>query len=288
MQRLKVTRTALIPWLLVAMTAIPTLAHEPEADEQTLDETMAGKGIRDRFRIQLGGYFPQITSRVAFSPSGIGAGTAIDLEELLDLENRERVFRLKGYWRFGTKHRFDFGWYEVDRSSSGTVDEEFEWGGDTIVVDSFVESNFRAGVLSALYCYSLVHGPRIESGVSIGISGLDFSASLFSEDNTTGETLGDEGSIFVPLVVVGYYSSVTIKPKWFFDYYLSVFTGSYDGYSGTLVDFGVSSSYFPTKHFGFGFGYDGYAIDVGINKDEFSGSIEYTNRGFNAFLIGVF
>lgn len=288
MQHLKVIRFAVIPWLLVAMTAIPTLAHEPEADEQTLDETMAGKGIHDRFRIQLGGYFPQITSRVALAPSGIGAGTAINLEELLDLENREKVFRLKGYWRFGLKHRFDFGWYEVDRSSSGTVDEEFEWGGDTIEIDSYVDSTFKAGVFTALYGYSLVHNSKIESGVSVGISGLDFSASLFAADNITGETEGAAASIFVPLVVVGYYSSVTIKPKWFFDYYLSVFTGSYDGYSGNLVDFGISSSYFPTKHFGFGFGYDGYKIDVGIKKDDFNGSIEYTNQGFNAFLIGVF
>jgi hypothetical protein len=288
MQSRKVTRATLIPWLLVAMTAIPALAHEPEADEQTLDEVMAGKGIRDRFHIQLGGYFPELESRVALSPSGIGAGTAINLEELLDLENREKVFRLKGYWRFGLKHRFDFGWYEVDRSSSGTVDEEFQWGDETITVDSFVDSTFKTGVLSALYGYSMVHNSKIESGVSIGISGFDFSASLFAEDNSTGETVGDSASIFIPLVVVGYYSSVTLKPKWFFEYYLNAFTGSYDGYSGTLVDFGISSSYYPTKHFGFGFGFDGYRIDVGIDKDSFNGAIDYTNRGFNAFLIGVF
>ena len=184
MQRLKWIRLAVIPWLLVAMTVIPTLAHEPEADEQTLDEVMAGKGIRDRFQVQLGGYFPQLQSRVALSPSGVGAGTAIDLEELLDLENRERVFRLKGYWRFGLKHRFDFGWYEVDRSSSGTVDEEFEWGGDIIEVDSYVDSTFKTGIFTALYGYSLVHNPRIESGVSVGISVLP-TLKLLCQQNST-------------------------------------------------------------------------------------------------------
>jgi len=233
------------------MAAIPGLAQEPEAEDETFDEVMAGKNVRDRFQIQLGGYFPELSSGVALSPSGLGAGTAINLEDLLDLENRERVFRLRGYWRFGLKKRVDFGWYEINRSSSGLVDEEFQWGDDIINVDSFVDSTFKAGVLTALYGYSMVHNSKIESGVSVGISGLDFSASLFATDNDTGDI-------------------------------------SDDGYSGTLVDFGISSSYYPWKHIGFGAGYDGYTIDVTIRKDEFNGAIKYENRGFNAFLIGVF
>jgi hypothetical protein len=270
------------------MTAAPAIAHDPAPDDDTLDEVMAGKGVRDRFLIQLGGYFPELESAVALNPSGAGLGTTINLEELLRLERREKVFRLRGYWRFGLKQRFEFGWYDVNRSSSGNVDEEFIWGEETIAIDSFVDSTFDTGVFTALYGYSLVHNPRIESGVSVGISGLDFSGSLFATDNTTGETAGDEASVFVPLVVAGFYSSVTVKPKWFFDYYLNAFTGSFDAYRGTLIDFGISSSYYPTKHFGFGVGYDSYSIDVSVNTDDFDGTIQYENRGFNAFLIYVF
>jgi hypothetical protein len=229
-----------------------------------------------------------LDSTIALEPSGLGAGTTIDLEQLLGLGSREKVFRFRGYWRFTPKHRLTFGGYRIDRSATGVIDEDIQWGDEIIEADATVDTTFDALSLDALYGYSMVHTSKIESGVSAGISSLDVSTSLFGTDNTTGETSGQGASVFLPLVVVGVYSNVTVKPKWFFEYYLNVFTGSYDRVGGNLFDFGISSSYFPTKHFGIGVGYYVYRIDIDVESSDYSGSIDYTNRGLNAYLTFAF
>lgn len=275
--------TVVVSLLGLALAAgPPALAAE---DDATLDEVMEARKRWDRFQIALGNYVTNIDSEIALDPSGGAGGTQINLEELLGLSKQQDIFRLDGYWRFNLKHRIAFGYYGVSRQSLGSVDREFVFGDTTVTIDSDVKTVFDAPVISAAYQYAMVNTPKIESGVTVGLSALDFKASLAVTDNVAMTTASEEASAVIPLLVVGYYSSVTIKPKWFFDYSLSFFGGSYSGYAGTLVSGGIASSYYPVKHFGFGGAYSIYRIDVDVTTDDFNGSLNYYNRGFNMFLV---
>jgi hypothetical protein len=60
---------------------------------------------QDRFKINLGAYFPAVSTDVQVD---IGDDN-IDMEETLGLSENETVLRLDGYWRFAKKHRLAFG-----------------------------------------------------------------------------------------------------------------------------------------------------------------------------------
>jgi hypothetical protein len=282
---MKLKILAIVVSLLALAAVLPAFADD---DPATLDEVMEARKRYDRFQIGLGSYVTNFESEVSLSPSGGAAGTEINLEDLLGLSKQENVFRLDGYWRFNLKHRIAFGYYGVSRDASRTIDEEFNWGDEVVTVDSDVETNFDAPVFGASYQYAFVNNAKIESGVTVGLSVLDFSTGLTITDNIGGAAREAEAAAVIPLLVVGYYSSVTLKPKWFFEYSLSFFGGSYSGYSGSLVNAWIASSYYPVKNFGFGGAYSVYRIDVDVDTNDFDGSLDYYNRGFNLFLVFCF
>jgi len=284
MSRKIVTAVAVVACLLGLAAGPPALAADDD-DDATLEEVMAARKRYDRFQVALGNYLTNFDTELSLDPSGGGGGTQINLEDVLGLSKQQNVFRIDGYWRFNLKHRIAFGYYGVSRDAFDSIDEEFVFGDTTVTVDADVKTVFDAPVMGAAYQYALVNTPKIESGVTVGLSALDFKTSLAITDNVAMTTAEEEASGVIPLLVVGYYSSVTIKPKWFFDYSLAFFGGSYGDYSGSVVDARLSSSYYPVKHFGFGGAYSIYRIDVDVETTDFGGSLNYYSRGFNMFLI---
>src|SRR5262245_61560478 len=188
MNRMKVTAGALVACWLALVAVPPAVADDDDDDDATLEEVMEARKRYDRFQVELGSFVSNFESEISLAPSGGGAGTEINLEDLLGLSRQENVFRLNGYWRFDLKHRIAFGYYGVSRDSSRTVDEEFNFGDTTVTVNSDVKTKFDAPVFGATYQYAFVNNPKIESGVTVGLSVLDFSTGLDITDNIGGAT----------------------------------------------------------------------------------------------------
>ena len=82
----------------------------------------------DRFKINLGAYFPAISTDLQVD---INDGPALELEDVLGLSEDETVLRLDGYWRFAQRHRLGFGYYRLNREASHVLTVPLEIGGDT-------------------------------------------------------------------------------------------------------------------------------------------------------------
>ena len=93
----------------------------------------------DRFKINLGYYFPAISTDMQVD---IG-DSPIDFEETLGLSENETVLRLDGYWRFAKKHRLGFGYYRLDRDARRFLSTSINIGDDTWYAGALVDTDLK-------------------------------------------------------------------------------------------------------------------------------------------------
>ena len=86
------------------------------------------KGMDERFRLDLGGFFQSFNTTLRLDSTAHGVGTEINFEDDLGQDSNKTSFRANGYWRFGRHGRFDFGVISWSRSNTHTITKDISFG----------------------------------------------------------------------------------------------------------------------------------------------------------------
>jgi len=221
----------------------------------------------DRFNLSLGTYFVSFDTSAQLSPSG-GAGTVLDMEEALGLDDRRADVRLDGYWRFSKRHRIDWGLYTSSRKGTRVLDEEIVWNDVTYAADATIASKYWLYYLKAAYRFAFVRDDRAEVGLSAGLATMQLGAEL-SGDGTVTENgapsqvgfVREKKDVLAPVPVVGLYGSFVIRDGLFFRPSAEFFSFSAAGMQGSLVDARMTVDWFFTERWGVGLGFARTKID---------------------------
>ena len=100
--------------ILAAASAVLVLAAAPASAQSYADV----KGMDERFRLDLGGFFQQFDTTLRLDSTTLGRGTEINMEDDFGQDAHKTSFRGTGYWRFGRHGRFDFGVLTWSRSAT--------------------------------------------------------------------------------------------------------------------------------------------------------------------------
>ena len=247
----------------------------------------------DRFKVNLGAYFPAISTDMQVS----AGDDNIDLEETLGLSGDEKVLRLDGYWRFAERHRLGFGYYRLTRDASTVFQDDFEIGGETWYAGAKVDSELTMDFYQLNYMYSFYQGEKWEIGGTIGAywvraeTTIALAAKLVVPDPPGPDIEIEASERFEsdtfegPLPLIGLVFEYYITPKWMATLKGGYFQLTINDYKGSIMNLGASVEYQFTKTFGLGLGYDGFGIEVEAedsNSNDFA-SIEYKYHGFQLY-----
>jgi len=250
----------------------------------------------DRFKINLGAYFPAISTDMQVNVSDDN----IDLEETLGLSEDETVLRLDGYWRFAERHRLGFGYYRLNRDASTVFQDDFEIGGETWYAGAKVDSELKLDFFQLNYMYSFYQGEKWEIGGTIGAywvraeTTIALAAELTIPNpgtppptniTITTSDLYENDTFEGPLPLIGLVFEYYITPKWMATLKGGYFQLTIDNYKGSIASLGASVEYQFTKTFGLGLGYDGFNFKLEAedsNSNDFA-SIEYKYHGFQLY-----
>lgn len=280
------------PFLLTAvltLTAFQAAAQWPASYADT-------KGMNERFRLDLGGFFQDFTTVARYDDSLGQAGTPIDLEKDLGIPDRRTTFRLDGYWRFGPHGRLDFGYKGWKRQNTRTLDREIEFGDTVFHVGANVDSLLRVNVAELYYSYSFLNTGVVELGAGLGISSywnrvaLDASASA---GGTSGSASYESRDLIAPIPAIQGYVNLTLLPRLFLDARARWVSATISDYSGSMVDLRGGLDYFFTQSFGIGAAYNYVKIEYertgGATRSgtgtlrleyEYSGPLAYVSIAF--------
>jgi hypothetical protein len=198
------------------VVAIFCLSHwaMPEASAQARYDDHE---IDDRIFIALGAFdMPNFQSKLRVDPKGFGIGTVIDLEDNLNVENSISVVRLDGYFRFNRAHRFEWTYFDQNRTGSATlVDEDIQIGDTIFPVNFRIDSEWDFEVLKASYAYSFVNTAKYEFYLGAGLNIRDVSVGFRGEGTLLGASdvriFEDGGTLPLPTFTAGMQYNLTDK-----------------------------------------------------------------------------
>jgi hypothetical protein len=278
----------------LAAVLLPLVFSALPAGAQSSAEFDMVKGIDERFRLDLGGFFQQFNTTVRLDSESRGMGTEVSLEDDLGLKGSQANFRADGYWRFGRHARLDFGFLNWNRKASRTLDRDFQIGDDVFHAGASVDTRLTVYVGELYYSYSLVNDPETEFGLMLGVSTLFNSLSVEGQATVTGSggaaaaAWDRQGrSLIAPLPAIGAHFRYTLLPGFLFTARVKGFGATVDNVKGSMLDWRVGLDYYPWKNCGIGAAWASTDIKV-TYKGSPSAELDYKYSGPMAYLSLVF
>jgi hypothetical protein len=214
---------------------------------------------------------------VAFnSDLRVGVGrinTVIDLEDDAGLASDESVFRAGAFYRLGRRHRFDFDWYDTDRTATQrllagvTIDDEF------IGVNELLDTEFGVELFKINYQYNFWKDEVNELGLMVGgyIANINYSLTLPEKNKVL-----EKKDTTAPLPVIGlrYTNALTdkLRTSWSFN----AFALELGDWKGELYDLAFGAEYNIWKNVGAGMSFNFFSASIeNIAEDELNGKFDY-------------
>jgi hypothetical protein len=237
--------------------------------------------LKDSFNVALGTFVVGTDTKVRLD-GDTGEGTQVDWESTFGGGDVTR-FRVDGSWRFADRHLLRFLWFNSGRSGQKTLEQDIEWGGEIFPVTARVKGEFNFDVYELAYQYAFLRRDSYELSGTIGLHYTELSLALSAKASASGGTLtGDvreEGSVGAPLPVIGLRGVWSLPHNFWLDASAQFFALSIDEYDGSLQDYKLMLTWQPKKWLGLGVGYNRFAVDVDVDKTDFSGSLDWAYEG---------
>lgn len=261
---------------------------------QGTSDWAAVKGMDERFRLDVGGFFQKFETTVRVDSATSGRGTEVALEDDLGLDSTQANFRADGYWRFGRHGRLDFAYTGWNRRADRVIDRDITIGDTTYHAGGSVESRLKVSLVELYYGYSFWNSPKFEAGLQLGVSAVFNKVLVEGTGTVTGgggsvsETFSSEDrSLTAPVPAIGAQVRWTIVPDLLVSARVRGVGATIDNIKGSSFQWRAALDYYPWKNVGFGAAYD--YMDISIEKqDDRTVEFDYQYSGPMAYLSIVF
>ena len=234
----------------------------------------------EKLSVSLGVFLTSRDSETRIDGQIPDSGTPVDLENDLGFDKSDTVFRVDGYYRFNDKHRIDASVFDLSRSASKQIEGEIDWNDTVYPIDTVVNASLDLSVYKLAYTWSFMRRDNGYLGVTGGLYVADIGTSLSAEANA----LSSSGGVTAPLPVVGLRGQYDFSEKWSLRGSAEIFALEYDDYSGSLYDVYAGLDYQVSDHVAVGVGVNSVRINVGVDKTNFNGELDWQYDGGLLFL----
>jgi hypothetical protein len=233
---------------------------------------------RERASIVFGAFITdrKTTTRV---DSATMPGTDLRLEEDLGLEDSSTVLRMNGHLWLKPRHRFDVSLFDLSRSASRRIDETIEFGDETFVIDSVINSSQDLSILKADYTFSVVDKPRGFLGLTGGLYVARTKLALTDPELGISEV----EDLTAPLPVAGFRGEFEVTERITVGGASQWFSIDVDDASGSLRDFYIGADYRVGRRFAVGLAYN--EVRMNINAEEVGGYTGSIDWGYDGWLL---
>jgi hypothetical protein len=261
------------------MVTLVLLAPLAAADEVNL---ITGKG-----QVSLGSFVNNSTTKIRLDGDLGSQGTTIDWGQQFGDSDVTR-FRLDGVWRFNDRHHLRVLYTDYSRSRTTVLDEDIDWGDDTLLAGSNAKGLLEFSIYEAAYEYALRHSDRTELALTAGLHYTTFAATLTADADTGGGggasgTVGSKASVGAPLPVFGGSGLWRLGRSFYLNAQVQWFALSIDEYDGRILNYRADVVWQPRKWIGIGVGYDYFNVNLDVDTSKFSGSLDWTYQGPQIF-----
>lgn len=241
--------------------------------------------IQQKGQVSLGTFLNSSSLKIRLDGES-GEGTEVDWGNTFGDKQVTR-FRLDGVYRFNERHHLRMMYTDYSRSADGTLDQDIDWGDDTLLAGTLVKAKTDFTILEAAYEYAFKHTEKMELAGTIGLHYTEFGASLKENIDTSGGQVGGEiggkASVSAPLPVIGLRGMWRLGHDFYLDAQVQYFALAIDEYDGSILNYRAALLWQPKKYVGIGIGYDSFNVNMDVKKPKFTGSMDWTYQGPQIF-----
>ena len=233
--------------------------------------------LTDKYHVSLGVFFPERSFKIGVDASVPGLEAQIDVSKRFKLDTSDTTQAMELGWRFGKKWLLRGQHFSVDGSRSATLDEDVEWGDYTFGVGTGVVGGIDVTITRLYFGYTIRRDNVHEFGVGGGVHRLDISAFIRGQaivNNKPPEFVERRVSTTGPLPNFGGWYLRSLSRRWALFARLDWLSADIDRYDGTIINASVGANLAITRHFGVGFAYNHFELDVGVKDDHWKGEVE--------------
>jgi hypothetical protein len=260
-----------------ALIALPASA-EPLSDEDR------------RFWISAGALIADIDTDVALSREG-ETTTGSDLESRFGLDSDKTELRLEAQAHINTRHRIFASWMGFNRTTTGSLSSDFEYGDVTYDAASDFELKTSVDFLAIGYRWDAVDRENFELGVSIAPVFVDLEAEVVgtgtvSDGMTTMPFAGSrQAGVNAPVPLVGLHLDWNKDERFWARTSLQYISADLGDFDGSMFEGEIRFDWFPTEVFGIGLGYSYVQVELDdFEQREFDGSFDHTYSSLFGYL----
>jgi long-subunit fatty acid transport protein len=241
--------------------------------------------IQQKGQVSLGTFLNNSALKIRVDGEA-GQGSSIDWGNTFGDKDVTR-FRLDGVYRFNERHHLRVLYTDYSRQATRTLDEDIVWRDDVLLAGSSATAKTSFTIIEAAYEYAFKHSENMELAGTFGLHYTTFSASINADLQTpgggVGGTVGGKASVGAPLPAFGLRGMWRLGHDFYLDAQAQYFALAIDNIDGSLLNYRAAVTWQPKKYFGIGVGYDSFNVDVKVDKEKFSGKMDWTYQGPQAF-----
>ena len=275
----------MLPRKLASLLAASTLLAVSAAGADPLP----GKHplLNKRFTVSVGGFFPDIDSKVRLDATNGNIGTEIDFENELGLEESKDVWWANLRWRISRRNNLEFEWNQLNREAFvAATTREYQIEDTVIQAGGAIESVFDIDLVRLTYGYSLIRNDEAELqfqaglhladiAVQLGLTGaLSIDGEPFVESVST-----EQEDVTAPLPHFGGNFTYAFNEKFGMYAHIIGFALEIDDIEGSIVDTGLTVQYNFTDTIGVGAGVRYFNVDVEASDEDLRGQFEFEYFG---------
>jgi hypothetical protein len=232
---------------------------------------------RERASIMLGAFITDRQSNTRFDSDG-GDGTDIDMEDDLGLESSTNVARLGGYVWLGRRHRIDGAYFDLSRTATIPIRKTIDFGDETFEINTALTTEANLKIIKADYTFAVLAKDRGFLGVTAGLYIAESGFAL--SQPTLGRAESED--VTAPLPLFGLRGDYAINDRITLSGAAQLFAYSTNNVDGHLTDFYVGADYGFGKRMAVGLAYNRVSMNIGADKRDFSGRLDWGYDGFLA------
>jgi hypothetical protein len=275
----------------VAMISAVSIAAGVQAsdEEQQGRPDFATSTLTSAWQITLGGNLTAFNTAAAWAPKGL-AGAAIDLEDVLGLDERTSTFAVAVQYRFNRRHSLGLDVTELGRTATRSINGEVEWGDYIFRGEGTVTTDLTTRIFKLTWRYDFSDMDRLNAGFLLGLSTFDIGLTLSGEarlETSSGgqwvEGVVEGASAVAPVPVVGFFLDYALSPRWVLRFGADVIDLSISTYRGRVLETDFSFEYAVTEWFGVGAGIGGTDLEFRSEEDDETFAVRYRFNYLGAY-----
>ena len=260
--------------------------------------------IDNSFRVYLGGFLPEIDSKLSINSDQLPDHIPlVDVEDLLGVTDSKGALFGGIVWRINSRHALELEYFALERDGirNDTYSPPLQFG-DYYIEAGEVSTNYDTALTRLTYGFSVVHSERtdfklkaglhvVKLGAGVGVSGFVCGPSTVPSVPPGCPVAGSgraAENVTVPLPHFGAQYVFGMTPTLALRVQAIGFAIELDSIDGSIIEFDADVAWQPWQNFGIGAGFRYFNTDVKAKGSKLNGEFDFEYLGPAVYIQATF